>query len=191
MNVSAAVLPADACLRARWCHLSMNRRPSCRQSDGVAALLPGSAHLPSLLGPYRSHRWRRWTNRLKMWFPQNRTFSRAVTHGALPFDGTIRFLLRNTISGRRDGEHIHLWTWSFKRRLLIWGDASADKRQDEKLRRRLPRLEVTPSRCGNRGIIVFLTLIRSEIADVESLFFSLSRLSELVWILVGDSNQEP
>lgn len=36
---------------------------------------------------------------------------------------------------------------------------------------------------------MFLTLIRSEIGDVESLF--LSRLSELVWILVEDSNQEP
>lgn len=36
---------------------------------------------------------------------------------------------------------------------------------------------------------MFLTLIRSEIADVESLF--LSRLSGLVWISVGDPNQEP
>lgn len=76
---------------------------------------------------------------------------------SLPFDGTIRFFLWNTISGRRDGEHIHLWTCSFKRRLLIWGDASASPIKDEKRRRRFFWLKVTPSRCGRRVVIVFFT----------------------------------
>lgn len=82
---------------------------------------------------------------------------------SLPFDGTIRFFLWNTISGRRDGEHIHLWTCSFKRRLLIWGVASASPIKDEKRRRRrFFWLKVTPSRCGRRVVIVFFTLRRSD-----------------------------
>lgn len=91
---------------------------------------------------------------------------------SLPFDGTIRFFLWNTISGRHDGEHIHLWTCSFKWRLLIWGDASASPIKDKKrLRRRFLWLKVTPSRCGRRLVIVFFTLRCSEIVvfDLVSL----------------------
>lgn len=75
---------------------------------------------------------------------------------SLPFDGTIRFFLWNTISGRRDGEHIHLWTCSIKRKLLIWGDASASAIKDQK-RRRFLWLKVTPSRCERRLIVFFIS----------------------------------
>lgn len=63
-----------------------------------------------------------------------------IALGPLPFDVRRRndtnciLSLWNTISGWRDGEHIHLLTWSFKRRapILIWRNSSAsfsDKNQ--------------------------------------------------------------
>lgn len=45
--------------------------------------------------------------KVEMWFPgpEQNVFPAS---DSLPFDATIRFFPWNTISGRRDGEHIHL-----------------------------------------------------------------------------------
>lgn len=189
---------AERRLGGRWCHLLISWRP-IRQQKGPCRCfcLDLSTHLPSLLTAL-SNKWRckkKRTNRVQIWFSSigNRAFSVqwVIARGPLPFDVRHRndtnciSPLWNTISGRRDGEHIHLLAWSFKRRapVLIWRGSSAsffDKNQKgEKHRQRRRWLCVSDSKWsdlrtrwshqdvdelrkqdwGNRMIYVFLIVI--------------------------------
>lgn len=166
-----------------------------------------SAHLPPPLAAL-SNKWRckkKWTNRVQIWFSSigNRAFSVqwVIARGPLPFDVRRRNDTNcispqwNTISGWRDGEHIHLLVWSFKRRapILIWRDSSASsviknqKGEKHRQRRRSLWLKVAwftdsliPSRRGwtqeirlrKRNICIFNCDIQPGVSDWAQLLLS-------------------
>lgn len=133
----------QSCPGGRWCHLLISWRPV---SPVFALTYPPIYRHCSHTQPYqtngdvkRNEETELISDFLRL---ETERFSVqwVIALGPLPFDVRRRndtnciSSLWNTISGWRDGEHIHLLTWSFKRRapILIWRDSSAsfsDKNQ--------------------------------------------------------------